>query len=57
MAKREYIKPLGRKYYVYRNTRTGQFVRFVKVSRTVKADRRTKARTRVKSGYGHKGDR
>ena len=34
----------------------GRFRKWTQRKRAAKADRRTKAKTTVKSGYGHKGD-
>ena len=43
------------KAYVLRN-KLGQFKKWVQKKWTVPADRRKKAKTKVKSGYGYKGD-
>jgi hypothetical protein len=44
-----------RKYYVERN-RKGQIKNWVKIGRALARDRGTKARTKVRSGYGNVGD-
>ena len=54
---------MGRRYrlkskpkaYVERD-RYGQFKKWTNVGRSLAADRRKKAKTHVKSGYGHTGD-
>jgi len=56
MGKREIVKKVSKKYYVERKA-NGQFKRWTRIGRSLKADRRQKARRRVKSGYGHLGDR
>ena len=43
------------KAYVLRD-KLGRFKEWVSKGRSLRADRRTKAKTTVKSGYGHKGD-
>lgn len=43
------------KNYVERN-RLGQIKNWVKIKRSLARDRGTKARTRVKAGYGNLGD-
>jgi|TARA_R100001530_G_scaffold32127_1_gene25260 hypothetical protein len=43
------------KYYVIRR-KNGTFQRWTRIGRSLKADRRSKAKTKVKSGYGYKGD-
>lgn len=43
------------KYYVERN-RIGQIKKWVSIKRSLARDRGTRARTRVRSGYGHQGD-
>ena len=43
------------KYYVERNKK-GQITKWTSIKSSLKADRRKKARKRVKSGQGHKGD-
>lgn len=42
-------------HWVIRNA-DGTFRKWVSKGRSMKADRRTKAKTVVKSGYGYKGD-
>jgi hypothetical protein len=56
-SKRELIEPhKGDKRYVRRDAK-GQFKEVDDVGRSLAADRRTKAKTAVKSGQGDKGDR
>ena len=43
------------KYYVERN-RLGQIKKWVSIRRSLARDRGTKAKTKVRSGYGHIGD-
>ena len=43
------------KFYVERN-RIGQIKKWVRIKKSLSADRRKKATTKVKSGYGHYGD-
>lgn len=43
------------KFYVERN-RLGQIKRWVRIKRSLGADRRTRAKRVVRSGYGHLGD-
>lgn len=43
------------KFYVERN-RLGQIKKWVSIRRSLTRDRGTSARTKVRSGYGHKGD-
>lgn len=43
------------KHYAHRDAK-GQFVKWTAIAKGAKADRRTKAKRRVKSGYGHQGD-
>jgi len=43
------------KFYVERN-RIGQIKKWVSIKKSLSADRRKKAKKKVKSGYGHKGD-
>lgn len=52
VGKRYMAKKKG--YYV-RKTKTGAYV-YTKISKSIPADRRKKAKTKVRSGYGHKGD-
>jgi hypothetical protein len=57
MPKRETIAPRGAKRYVRRDEQ-GRFTSDqVSVGRSLAQDRRTHARTAVKSGYGDQGDR
>ncbi len=55
-AKRELIDTGTDKRYVRRNTQ-GQFKEVDDVGRSLAADRRKKAKTKVKSGQGDRGDR
>ena len=56
MAKRELIEVNGDKRYVTRAA-DGTFKTVVDVSASLKADARTKAKTKVKPGHGGEGDR
>ena len=55
------VMKVGKRYmatkkgYYVRKTKTGAYV-YTKISRSAPADRRKKAKTKVKSGYGHRGD-
>lgn len=55
-TKRELIDTGTDKRYVRRNTK-GQFKESDDVGRSLAADRRKKAKSKVKSGQGDKGDR
>ncbi|MEY2408831.1 MAG: hypothetical protein QOF48_1501 [Verrucomicrobiota bacterium] len=55
-GKRELINTGNDKRYVRRNG-AGQFHEVDNVGRSLAADRRKKATTKVKSGYGDRGDR
>lgn len=55
-AKRELIAPRGDKRYV-RRSKTGQFTESDDQGKSLSRDVRQKAKTRVKSGQGDKGDR
>ncbi len=55
-SKRELIDTGTDKRYVRRNTK-GQFKESDDVGRSLAADRRKKAKTKVKSGQGDRGDR
>jgi len=55
-SKRELISPKGDARYVRRNA-TGEFNESDDVGRSQAVDRRKKAKRRVKSGQGDKGDR
>jgi hypothetical protein len=56
-SKRDLIEPQpGDKRYVRRDAE-GQFEKEVDVGKSLAADRRTKAKTKVKSGQGDRGDR
>jgi hypothetical protein len=55
-SKRTLIEPhKGDKRYARRN-QTGEFKKEVDVGRSLAADRRSKAKTKVKSGQGDRGD-
>jgi len=55
-SKRELIAPKGSKRYVRRNPR-GEFNKEVNVGRSLAADRRQDAKTKVPKGQGDRGDR
>ena len=55
-AKRELIAPRGDKRYV-RRSKSGQFSESDDQGKSLSKDVRQKAKTRVKSGQGDKGDR
>ena len=57
MAKRELIDTGTDKRYVRRNKLGTSFVESDDVGRSLAADRRKRAKTKVKSGEGDKGDR
>ncbi|PYK86339.1 MAG: hypothetical protein DME40_16430 [Verrucomicrobia bacterium] len=55
-SKRTVLKPhKGDRRYL-RRSKTGQFKKEVRVGRSLAADRRKKARTRVVKGQGDRGD-
>ena len=54
-SERDLIAPKGSKRYVRRNPR-GQFKKEVDVGRSLAADRRRDAKTRVSKGQGDRGD-
>jgi hypothetical protein len=55
-SKRTVITPReGDRSYVRRN-KAGEFKKKVKVGRSLAADRRSKAKTKVKKGQGDRGD-
>jgi hypothetical protein len=56
MPRRELIAPKGDKRYVRRN-RQGQFGEVDDSGRSLVQDRRRRAKTKVKSGQGDRGDR
>ena len=56
MGKREIIEKKTRRFYVERKA-NGQFKKWTRIGRSLKADRRVKAKKKTKSGYGHLGDR
>jgi hypothetical protein len=55
-AKRELIAPLGDKRYIRRDAK-GRIKESDDESRSLSQDRRKKAKTKVKAGQGHRGDR
>lgn len=55
-GKRELIAPHGDKRYVRRDEK-GRFEESDDVGRSLSRDVRTKAKTKVKPGYGDRGDR
>ena len=55
MAKRELINTGSDKRYVRRDTK-GQFKESDDVGKSLAADRRTKAKTKVPAGQGDRGD-
>ena len=55
-GKRELIKPKGDARYV-RRTAKGRFSESDDMGRSLKQDRARKAKKKVKSGYGDRGDR
>jgi hypothetical protein len=55
-GKRELIDTGKDKRYVRRDAK-GQFKESDNVGRSLSADRRQKSKTKVKSGYGDRGDR
>jgi hypothetical protein len=56
MAKRELIKPKGDARFIRRDAK-GRIKESAEVSKSLAADRRTKARTVSKPGQGDRGDR
>ena len=55
-GKRELITPKGDARFVRRDTK-GRIKESDDVGRSLKQDRRTKSKKKVKSGYGDRGDR
>jgi hypothetical protein len=55
-GKRELIKPKGDARFIRRDAQ-GRIKESDDVGRSLKQDRARKAKTKVKSGYGDKGDR
>jgi hypothetical protein len=55
-GKRDLVKAKNATSYAKRSTR-GRFSELDEVGRSQKADRRTKAKTKAKSGFGDRGDR
>jgi hypothetical protein len=54
-SKRELVAPKGSKRYVRRNPQ-GQFKKEVQIDRSLAADRRREAKTKVGKGLGDRGD-
>ena len=54
-AKRDLVKSRSKSYA--KRTAKGRFKQMDTVSRSLASDRRKKAKRKVKSGYGDKGDR
>jgi len=54
MGKR-YLMAKSKRFYVERD-RYGRFKKFTRKGRSLRIDRRIKAKRKVKSGYGHRGD-
>jgi hypothetical protein len=57
VGKRELIDTGTNKLFVRRNKRGTSFAEVVDVGRSLSADRRQKARTAARPGYGDRGDR
>ena len=55
-GKRETLKTKSATFYAKRTT-AGRFKELDEKGRSLTADRRTKAKTTVKAGYGDRGDR
>ena len=55
-GKRELIEPKGDKRYIKRDAK-GKIKESDDQSRSLSRDKKTKAKTKVKPGYGDKGDR
>ena len=55
-GKRDLVKAKNARSYAKRTTK-GRFTELDEVGRSQKADRRTKAKTKAKSGFGDRGDR
>jgi len=55
-GKRELVKPKNDKRFV-RRTGSGRFKESDDVGKSLKVDRRKRATTKVKAGYGDRGDR
>jgi hypothetical protein len=55
-GRRDTVKAKNATFYAKRTAR-GSFREMDEKGRSVKADRRTKAKTKTKSGYGDRGDR
>ncbi len=54
-SKRDLIAPRGSKRYVRRDPQ-GQFKKEVSVGRSLEADKRQRAKTKVRKGQGDRGD-
>lgn len=55
-GKRDLVQTPTGSFYAHRDGQ-GQFTELDEVGRSLAADRRQKAKTKVKSGYGDRGDR
>ena len=55
-GKRDTVRTKSATFYAKRTAR-GRFKEMDEKGRSLKADRRRKAKTKVKSGYGDRGDR
>jgi hypothetical protein len=55
-GRRDTVKTKRATSYAQRD-RKGQFTDLVEKGKSLTRDRKRKARTKVKSGYGHRGDR
>ncbi len=55
MGKRDTIKIQGKAHYVERD-RKGRFANVTSIGKSILKDRKKKAKTIVKPGYGHLGD-
>lgn len=56
VIRRTSLKRKGKKLYAKRNAK-GQFLDIQSVGKSLKRDRKTKSKTKVKSGFGWRGDR
>ena len=55
-GKRDTVRQPRATLYAQRDARR-RFTDLTETGRSLQRDRRTRARTKVKSGYGHRGDR
>jgi hypothetical protein len=56
MGRREILKAVTRRFYVERR-KDGTFKKWTSVGKSLRRDRVKKAVRKVKSGFGHQGDR